>query len=178
MASTTPNAKPASARAGVLSAKLRCASAKAARNPFRRARERSLSFVVRIVSGIQACPRDAGRCPPHRPRIAGLYPQGESCRKSPDRERARFGRDLEKWAPLFGQDHAPDKRAERYFSASARFAMSSTLIWPSAAENVRSASISTGRTTLLTGTDAGRNRFEMVRRKLMARGQRLRRQRP
>ena len=32
---------------------------KAARNPPRLGRERSLSFAVRIVSGIQTCPRNA-----------------------------------------------------------------------------------------------------------------------
>ena len=33
---------------------------KAAGNPPRRGRERSLPFAVRIVSGIQACPKHAG----------------------------------------------------------------------------------------------------------------------
>ena len=60
---------------------------KATRNPPRRGRERSLSFSVRIVSGIQAGPKDAGGVRHAVPRIDRLYPQGESCRKSPDRER-------------------------------------------------------------------------------------------
>ena len=59
---------------------------KATRNPPRRGRERSLSFSVRIVSGIQAGPKDAGGVRHAVPRIVRLYPQGESCRKSPDRE--------------------------------------------------------------------------------------------
>ena len=52
-------AAPASARAGVPSALQSVATTKAARNPPRLGRERSLSFAVRIVSGIQTCPRNA-----------------------------------------------------------------------------------------------------------------------
>ncbi len=36
-------------------------------------------------------PQGCERRPPHRPRIAGLYPRGESRRKSPDRERTPQG---------------------------------------------------------------------------------------
>jgi len=59
MSSTRLKAALPSARAGVLSALQSVAKTKAARNPPRRGRERSLSFAVRIVSGIQTCPRNA-----------------------------------------------------------------------------------------------------------------------
>ena len=98
----------------------RFAITKAARNPPRHGRERSLSFAVRIVSGIQACPRDAGGVRHAVPRIVRLYPQGESCRKSPDRER-------------------PPVLDPGYFNVSARLTMSSMLMRPSATETVRSA---------------------------------------
>ena len=51
--------RPAAPNAGVASALQSVAEIKAARNPPRRGRERSLSFAVRIVSGITTCPRDA-----------------------------------------------------------------------------------------------------------------------
>jgi hypothetical protein len=100
----------------------------------------------------------------------------------------------------------------RYFSACARFAMSSTLMRPSTDENVRSASTSAGFTTSLTSAELGsggssassavlarelvaavrsayaaqdafahqrlQNWFEMAWWKLMARRQRLGRDRP
>jgi hypothetical protein len=47
------------ASAGVTTATLRFATTKAAGNPPRLGRERSLSFVVRIVSGIRPAPKDA-----------------------------------------------------------------------------------------------------------------------
>jgi hypothetical protein len=78
---------------------------KAARNPPRHGRERSLSLAVRIASGILTGPRARKRRPPrHFPRISRLYPQRESCRKSPDRERrgARASR------TLFWHRDAPD----------------------------------------------------------------------
>ena len=187
---------------------------KAARNPPRRGRERSLSFAVRIVSGIQTCPRNASGVRRAVSRIAGLYPRGDSCRKSPDRERE-------------SREVARDDAviSTRAISAPRR-AMSSTLMRPSAAENVRSASTSAGFTTSLTSAEAGsggssassavpaarrmssalmrrvlarelvaavrsahaaqdavahqrlQHRFEMARRKLMARRQRLGRNRP
>ena len=59
MSSMRLTATSAPARAGVLSALQSVAKTKAARNPPRRGRERSLSFAVRIVSGIQTCPRNA-----------------------------------------------------------------------------------------------------------------------
>jgi hypothetical protein len=71
------------------------------------------------------------------PRIAGLYPRGDSGRKSPDRER-----------------DALKPQAERYFSPVARFAVSSIVMQPSAAENVRSASDSAGRTQDIFSGDA------------------------
>ena len=78
---------------------------KAARNPPRHGRERSLSLAVRIASGILTGPRARKRRPPrHFPQIGRLYPQRESCRKSPDRERrgARASR------TLFRHRDAPD----------------------------------------------------------------------
>src|ERR1017187_136125 len=110
-------------------------------------------------------PQECERRPPRRSRIAGLYPQGESCRKSPDRERGldcplvivlfanAFTRN-----PLPTPDQVGDKfsgSCARYFSACARFAMSSTLMRPSTDENVRSASTSAGFTTSLTSAELG-----------------------
>ena len=68
-------AERTSARAGEPDAVTKFAITKAARNPPRHGRERSLSFAVRIVSGIQACPRvRIWRPPRHFPRIGRLYP--------------------------------------------------------------------------------------------------------
>ena len=83
-----PSAKPARLEAGVPSAMQSVAETKAARNPPRRGRERSLSFAVRIVSGIATCPRNASGVRRATRESAGLYPRGELRRKSPDRERS------------------------------------------------------------------------------------------
>ncbi len=75
------------ARAGMAGAPQSDVITKARRNPTHRGRERSLSFAVRIVSGIfRSAPgmRAAAAAPS---RIKGLYRCGDSCRKSPDRER-------------------------------------------------------------------------------------------
>src|SRR5262249_35674074 len=112
----------------------RFAVTKAARNPPRHGQERSLSLAVRIVSGILTGPRARKRRPPrHFPRIGRLYPQGESCRKSPDRER---------------RAQVASDRA--LFGTATRLTMSSILIRPSATETVRSVSASTGRMISLT----------------------------
>ena len=89
MSSTRLKAAPASARAGVLSALQSVAKTKAARNPPRLGRERSLSFAVRIVSGIQTCPRNASGVRRAVRESQDFTPEGNSCRKSPDRERSR-----------------------------------------------------------------------------------------
>ena len=117
MSSTRLKATPAPAWAGV---RARCkivAKTKAARNPPRLGRERSLSFAVRIVSGIQACPRNA----------SGVR---RAVRESPDFTPA--GTQAERVQIVNGSRMTV--RNDAYFSASARFAMSSTLMRPSADE--------------------------------------------
>ena len=59
-ASMTALQTPVAARAGLAHAMKRSAMTKAEGNPPRRGRERSLPFAVRIVSGIEDCPRNAG----------------------------------------------------------------------------------------------------------------------
>ena len=78
MPSMRSNAEATPARAGAVSAMNIVAAAKPARQPPHRGRERSLSFAVRIVSGITGLPLGCGLSVRHAGRrIAGLYPRGD-----------------------------------------------------------------------------------------------------
>src|ERR1700687_2462266 len=133
MAST--NARPAPARAGVPGA-MQIAKTKAARNPPRLGRERSLSFAALIVSGIQTCPRNASGVR-HAVRESGDFtPKGNRA------ERVQIVNGGWKWASerhfylrmTFSENRYPLFGVMRYFD-SARFTMSSTLMRLSAVEN-------------------------------------------